>query len=59
METIDVAAVVLEIIRDLQTEFARGAEDDDLGGAVFGVDVLQHGKTISCGLNLCQFVPKR
>ena len=40
VETIDVAAVVLQIIRNLQAEFACGAEDDDLGGAVFGVDVL-------------------
>ena len=57
VETINVAAVVLQIIRNLQAEFACGAEDDDLGGAVFGVDVLQHGKTISSGLtcaSLCQ-----
>ena len=49
MQAVDVATVVFEIVGDLETEFAGGAENDDLCAAVVGIDVLQHGKSVSGG----------
>ena len=47
VEPVHIAAVILEVVGNLQTEFARGAENDQLRVACRGVDVLQRGQTVS------------
>ena len=51
VQAVDVATVVLEIVGDLEAEFAGGTEDYDLCAAVVGVHVLEHGKSVSGGLS--------